>query len=92
MFDVTLEPHLIGSGANWVMKPRHGILLGYRLDGPPGPMLGKIAFHPGTPAPEADGSYVIGEFGPDKGEPLPIAVRLENEKQSNAGRSNPARQ
>jgi multidrug resistance efflux pump len=39
-------------------------------------MLGKIVFHPGTPAPEADGSYVIGEFKPDNGVPLPIAVRL----------------
>ncbi len=28
-------------------------------------MLGKIVFHPGTPAPEADGSYVIGEFRRD---------------------------
>jgi ABC-type sugar transport system permease subunit len=30
-----------------------------------GEMLGKIVFHPGTPAPEADGSYVIGEFRRD---------------------------
>jgi hypothetical protein len=43
-------------------------------------MLGKIVFHPGTPVPEADGSYVIGEFRPDKGDPLPIAVRLETQK------------
>jgi hypothetical protein len=79
MFDVTLEPHLIGSGANWVMKPRHGTHSGYRLDGPPGPMLGKIVFHPGTATPEADGAYVIGEFRADKGGPLPIAVRLEKD-------------
>jgi hypothetical protein len=42
-----------------------------------GKVLGKIVFHSGTPAPEADGSYIIGEFLPDEGEPLPIAVKLE---------------
>ena len=82
MFDITLEPARFGSGASWVVKGRHGIHLLYRLDGPPGPMLGKIVFHSGTPAPESDGSYVIGEFRPDAGEPLPIAVRLENDKQT----------
>jgi hypothetical protein len=41
-------------------------------------MHGKIVFHPGAPAPEVDGSYVIGEFQPENGgAPLPIAVRLE---------------
>ncbi len=84
MFDVTLEPHWIGRGANWVMKPRHGIISSYRLDGPPGPMLGKIVFHPGTPKPKPDGSYVIGEFRPDKGGPLPIAVKVERDPPSNA--------
>ncbi|MGD9747251.1 MAG: protein kinase [Verrucomicrobiales bacterium] len=84
MFDVTLEPHWLGGGATWVMKPRHGIHSNYRLDGPPGPMLGRIAFHPGTLAPDADGSYVIGEFRPDKGEPLPIAVRVEKDKRPNS--------
>ena len=79
MFDVTLGGHWLGHGADRVVKTRHGINWSYRLDGPPGPMLGKIVFHPGTPAPEADGSYVIGEFRPEKGEPLPIAVRLEKD-------------
>jgi hypothetical protein len=66
------------------MKPRHGIHSNYRLDGPPGALLGRIAFHPGTAAVEPDGSYVIGEFRPDKGEPLPIAVRVEKDKRPNS--------
>jgi hypothetical protein len=78
MFDVTIEwPWFRPHGANWVIKSRHGIYMSYRLDGPPGPMLGKIVFHPGTPSPEADGSYVIGEFKSETGVALPIAVRLE---------------
>jgi hypothetical protein len=81
MFDVTIEWRWFSRhGANWVVKTRHGMPWSYKLDGPPGPMLGKIVFHPGTPVPEADGSYVIGEFRPDKGDPLPIAVRLETQK------------
>ncbi|MBI5818766.1 MAG: protein kinase [Verrucomicrobia bacterium] len=77
MFDVTLEwPWFRWHGANWVIKRRHGLDLSYNLDGPPGPMRGKIVFHPGTPAPDADSSYVIGEFRPETGAPLPIAVRL----------------
>jgi serine/threonine protein kinase len=80
LFDITLEPHWFRrDAANWVIKSRHGIYSNYRLDGPPGPMLGKIVFHPGTPAPAADGAYVIGEFQPDDGVPLPIAVRLEKD-------------
>ena len=79
MFDITLGWPAFGQGANWTVKTRRGVRTSYRLDGPPGPMLGKIVFHSGTPAPEADGSYVIGEFRPDKGEPLPIAVRLERD-------------
>ena len=63
-------------GVNWVIKSRPSIYTNHRLDGPPGPMIGKIVFHPGTPAPEADGSYIIGEFRPETGVPLPIAVRL----------------
>jgi|GEM_PF-2469381 len=84
LFDITLEPKWLGSGARWVVKSRRGAYARYRLEGPPGAMLGKIVFHPGTAAPETDGSYVIGEFQPDGGEPLPIAVRLENDKQVNS--------
>jgi hypothetical protein len=76
MFDMTLGWGGFERGVRWTIKTRHGIYAHYRLDGPPGPMLGKIVFHPGTPAAEADGSYVIGEFRPDNGKPLPISVRL----------------
>ncbi|MDR3402031.1 MAG: protein kinase [Chthoniobacter sp.] len=66
MLDINLEwPWFNWHGANWVVKTRHGTYAYYRLDGPTGPMLGKIVFHPGMPAPEADGSYVIGEFRRD---------------------------
>ena len=66
MLDINLEwPWFHWHGANWVIKSRRGIYWSYRLDGPAGPMLGKIVFHPGTPAPAADGSYVIGEFRRD---------------------------
>jgi len=43
-------------------------------------MDGKLVFHPGTPPPEADGTYVIGEFRPDSGEALPISVRLDKSR------------
>lgn len=84
MFDITLEPAWMGNGASWVVKSRRGIYAHYRIEGAVGSMLGKIVFNAGTPAPEADGSYVIGEFRPDDGEPLPIAVRLENDQQANS--------
>ncbi len=77
MFDVTLQPHSFGGGADWVVKPRHSIHSRYRLQGPSGSMLGKIVFRRGTLVAEGDGSYVIGEFRPDDAEPLPIAVKLE---------------
>jgi hypothetical protein len=76
IFEVNLEGRWLSQGVNWTVKSRHGIYASYRLDGPPGSMLGKVVFHPGTPAPEADGSYVIGEFQPETGSPLPIAVSL----------------
>ena len=76
LFNVTLEWPSFGRGARHVIQPRHGIHMNYRLDGPPGPMLGKLVFHPGTARPDAGGSCVIGEFRPDTGEPLPLAVQL----------------
>ncbi len=87
LFDVTLERGWFGRSVSWVVKSRHGIHAFYRLDGPPGPMLGKIVFHPGTPVPEADGSYVIGEFKPETGQSLPIAVRLEKESKQTTSRA-----
>ena len=76
LFNVTLEWASFGSGARHVIQPRHGIHMNYRLDGPPGPMLGKLVFHPGTTRPDAEGLCVIGEFQPDTGEPLPLAVKF----------------
>ena len=77
LFDVSIEwPWFRWLGAKWVIKSRHGIHADYLLDGPPGPMHGKMVFHAGTPSPEADGSYVIGEFKSETGVVLPIAVRL----------------
>ncbi len=76
LFNVTLEWPKFGSGARHVIQPRHGIHMNYRLDGPPGPMLGKLVFHPGSALPDAGGSCVIGEYQPETGEPLPIAVEF----------------
>jgi hypothetical protein len=82
LFNVTLEWSRFGSGALHAIKPRHGIHMNYRLDGPPEPMVGKLVFHPGTARPDAEGFCVIGEFRPDTGEPLPIAVQLVADKPS----------
>ena len=84
MFDISLGWPAFGQGANWTVQTRRGVRISYRLDGPLGPMLGKIVFHPATPAREADGSYVIGEFRPEKGEPVPITVRLERDNAKTA--------
>ncbi|MFZ4768440.1 MAG: serine/threonine-protein kinase, partial [Roseimicrobium sp.] len=83
MFDVSLTSGGFERGVRWNIKPRHGIYARYRLDGPPGPTQGRVAFHPGTPAPDADGWYVIGEFQSDTGAPLPIAVKVERDKPTN---------
>ena len=76
MFDITQRRTRFGNGVDWVIKSRHGTYHLYRLEGPPGAMLGKIVFHPGTPGARADGSYVIGEFKPQSAPPLPIAIKL----------------
>ena len=82
LFNVTLEWPRFGKGAMWVIKPRHGIHMNYRLDGPPGPMLGKLVFHPGMARPDAEGFCVIGAFQPETGEPLPLAVQLAADQPS----------
>ena len=45
-------------------------------DGDHGMVKGQIVLRKGKLSAEPDGSYVIGEFQPDSGEPLPISVRL----------------
>jgi tRNA A-37 threonylcarbamoyl transferase component Bud32 len=87
LLEITLDSPWLESGVNWIVKSRRGIYARYHVDGPPGSMNGKIVFHPGTPAPETDGSYVIGEFRPDAGEPLPIAVRLSKTEPAKPGQT-----
>jgi hypothetical protein len=89
MFDITQERGWFVRGVNWVIKSRPSIHASHRLEGPAGSMLGKIVFHPGTPAPEADGSYVIGEFRPERGGPLPIHVKLESDGKAAAPAATP---
>lgn len=40
---------------------------------------GKIVLHEGVRAREVDGAFVLGEFRPDEGEPIPITVKLVRE-------------
>lgn len=44
--------------------------------GPMQTVRGRIHFEEGTPAPRPDGAYVIAEFRPETGRPLPITVSL----------------
>jgi hypothetical protein len=75
LFAITLQGHFLGDGADWVVKRAHGDM-SYYLGDSVGPVLGKIVFNPGTPSPEADGSFIVGAFQPDDGAPLPITVKL----------------
>ena len=83
-FTITLTPQSFWrSGYDWIVKTSYGNIT-YRLDSKTGLLTGRIVFHPGTPAPAADGSCVIGEFRPEKGGPLPIAVRLVRDSEPTA--------
>ena len=62
-------------GAKWVVKPS-AVNLFWNLESENGTLTGWIMFREGTPAPEADGSYVVGEFKSKNGRSLPISVRL----------------
>src|SRR5439155_8538642 len=75
LFAVTLQSHLFGHGAEWLISSAHGNF-GYKLETPAGTVTGNIVFRRGTPAPEADGAFVIAEFRPDRGPVIPIAVKL----------------
>lgn len=77
MFNVTLTSGGFEPGVRWSITPRRDIRWTYQLDGPTGIMPGKLAFHPGAPAADSEGAYVIGEFRPETSAPVPIAVRLE---------------
>lgn len=80
MFDITFTSGGFDPGARWNITPRRGIRWTYQLEGPGGIMPGKLAFHPGTPAADSEGVHVIGEFRPENGPPVPIAVRLEMQR------------
>lgn len=77
MFDITFTSGGLDPGARWSIIPRRGIRWTYHLEGPTGIMPGRLAFHPGTPAADSEGAHVIGEFRPENGPPIPIAVRME---------------
>lgn len=77
MFDVTLTSGGFDPRTRWNITPRRGIRWTYQLEGPTGTMRGKLVLNPGTPAADSDGAYVIGEFLPENGKPVPIAVKLE---------------
>lgn len=44
-----LKPHLIGHGATWVMKPRHGVQWNCLIEGAPGPLLDASCYRPDRP-------------------------------------------
>jgi hypothetical protein len=79
-FTATIERAWWSGGFHCVVKDSRGKTLFAGWDNKVGLMTkqrGQLVFREGTPSPEADGSYVIGEFRPDNGTPLPITVRLE---------------
>ena len=87
-FTATLERAWWGGGFNCVVKDSRGNVLlnvgGSRV----GPMIehqrGRIVFRKGTPRPELDGSFILGEFRPETGQPFPISVLLEHVSQQTA--------
>lgn len=77
MFDVTLTSGGFDPGVRWSITPRRGIRWTYQLEGPTGTIPGKLVLNPGTPAADSDGAYAIGEFQPENGSSVPIALRVE---------------
>jgi hypothetical protein len=83
-FTMTIECSLLNGGFDCTITNERGNVSHHR-DIKFGPMTterGSIVFREGTLAPEANGSYFIGEFRPEKGEPLPIAVKFLKSKPS----------
>ncbi|MFA6564959.1 MAG: protein kinase [Verrucomicrobiia bacterium] len=79
-FTATIERAWWSGGFNCVVKDSRGKVLFAGWDNKVGSMTkqrGRIVFREGTLAREPDGSYVIGEFRPDSGAPVPVTVRLE---------------
>lgn len=80
-FTATVEPADWGRGFACVVKDSIGnmlLTLGRIRIGPMTYERGRIVLRDGTPAPEADGAYVIGEFRPANGPPAPFSVALKN--------------
>ncbi|MCC6353310.1 MAG: serine/threonine protein kinase [Verrucomicrobiae bacterium] len=79
-FTAIIEPVDWGRGIACVIKDSIGnvlLTLGNSRIGPMTYERGRIVFREGTPTPEPDGSYVIGEFLPKGGTPQPFTVSLE---------------
>ncbi|MBI5687701.1 MAG: protein kinase [Verrucomicrobia bacterium] len=80
-FTATIEREWWGGGLSFFVKDSCGNVLLTLSGSRVGPMIehqrGRVVFREGTPSPEPDGSYVLGEFRPETGAPLPIAVRIQ---------------
>jgi predicted Ser/Thr protein kinase len=83
-FTATIKPAWLGEGLEIVAKGSRGDEICNTRDRPTKPR-GRFVLRDGTPTREADGSYVIGEFRPETGAPLPITVRLEKPEESKPG-------
>ena len=78
-FTATLTPALWIRGLDIHVVDAEGNVL-LRFNGQLGPMQsqpGQIIFRESPLKPEPDGSFVVAEYRPETGPPLPIAVRLE---------------
>jgi hypothetical protein len=92
-FTAAIERALFGGGLNCLVKDSLGNVRLTVGDSRIGPMIehrrGRIAFRVGTLRPEPDGSYVLGEFRPETGAPLPVTVRLETLSKQTAAPAEP---
>lgn len=80
VFTAEIEKSAFGRKLNFVVKDSLGNVLLSSSNTEIGPMAleqGRVVFREGTLAPEADGSFLLGDFQPKTGEPAPITVRLE---------------
>jgi hypothetical protein len=81
-FTAVIERTILGGGFNAIVKDSLGNVLFTLYNNKVGPMRtarGRIVFREGTLAAEPDGSFILGEFRPETGSPLPITVRLETQ-------------
>jgi len=79
-FTATIRRAWFGGGLDCVVKTSDGATLFTAHNNKIGPMTkqrGQIVLREGALTAEPDGAYVIGEFRPQGGAPLPIKVALE---------------